>query len=82
MQGTRLLGDTDLPRSGPMTPEAVIMAKLRSEARLELQSNKPHNMLGYELLDPFEMEKDRFEEEVEDLAKSRLKKAMSAAGLS
>ena len=82
LQGTRLLGDTDLPRSGPMTPEAVIMAKLRSEARLELQSNKPHNMLGYELLDPFEMEKDRFEEEVEDLVKSRLKKAMAEAGLS
>lgn len=82
LQGTRLLGDTDLPRSGPMTPEAVIMAKLRSEARLELQSNKPQNISGYGLLDPFEVEKDRFEEEVEDLAKSRLKKAMAEAGLS
>lgn len=29
LQGTQLLGDTDLPRSGPTTPEAVIMAKLR-----------------------------------------------------
>ena len=82
LQGTRLLGDSDLPRSGPTTPEAVIMAKLRSEARQELQSNKSQNMSGYGLLDPFEMEKDRFEEEVEDLAKSRLKKAMAEAGLS
>ncbi len=82
LQGTRLLGDSDLPRSGPTTPEAVIMAKLRSEARQELQSNKPQNMSGYGLLDPFEMENDRFEEEVEDLAKSRLKKAMAEAGLS
>ncbi len=82
LQGTRLLGDSDLPRSGPTTPEAVIMAKLRSEARQELQSNKPQNMSGYGLLDPFGMEKDRFEDEVEDLAKSRLKKAMAEAGLS
>ena len=33
LQGTRLLGETDLPASGPTTPEAMIMAKLRNEAR-------------------------------------------------
>ena len=38
LQGTRLLGDTDLPRSGPTTPEAVILARLRSEARQELEA--------------------------------------------
>jgi transcriptional regulator with XRE-family HTH domain len=38
LQGTLLLGDTDLPRSGPTSPEAVIMAKLRSEARMELEA--------------------------------------------
>jgi transposase len=31
LQGTRLLGDSELPKSGPTTPEAIIMERLRSE---------------------------------------------------
>jgi transposase len=29
LQGTRLLGDSELPKSGPTTPEAIIMERLR-----------------------------------------------------
>jgi hypothetical protein len=75
LQGTRLLGDTDLPRSGPTTPEGVIMAKLRNEARMELEADGKH-------IDPFKIDLFSIEDEVEDLAKSRLEKAMAEAGLS
>lgn len=75
LQGTRLLGDTDLPSSGPMTPEGVIMSRLRAEARCELQAQgKGRN--------PFKVDMFGIDDEVENLAKSRLKKAMSEAGLS
>ena len=33
LQGTRLLGDTDLPKEGPTTPEGVLLAELRTDAR-------------------------------------------------
>jgi Homeodomain-like domain len=75
LQGTRLLGDTDLPRSGPTTPEGVIMAKLRNEARMELEADGKH-------IDPLKVDLFGIEDEVEDLAKSRLKKALAEAGLS
>ena len=75
LQGTKLLGDTDLPKSGPTTPEAVIMAKLRSEARMELEAEGKGR-------DPFKIDLFGIDDEVEDLAKSRLKKAMAEAGLS
>jgi len=75
LQGTRLLGDTDLLRSGPTSPEAVIMAKLRSEARQELEAEGKGR-------DPFKVDLFGIEDEVEDLANSRLKKAMAEAGLS
>jgi hypothetical protein len=75
LQGTRLLGDTDLPKSGPTTPEEVIMARLRSEARLELVAQGKGQ-------DPFKVDLFGIDDEVEDLANSRLKKAMAAAGLS
>jgi hypothetical protein len=39
LQGTRLLGNTDLPTGGPTTPEDVIMARLRSEAQMELEAD-------------------------------------------
>lgn len=62
---------------GPMTPEGVILQDLRSEARRELAAKegpaKPR------LFDPFREEE--FSARVEDLAKSRLKKAMAEAGL-
>jgi hypothetical protein len=85
LQGTRLLGDTDLSVGGPTTPEGVIMAGLRSKARQELEAEDKQNKPGYPMLefDPFrEMNAISFANRVEDLAKSRLKKAMAEAGLS
>ena len=78
LQGTRLLGETELPKGGSTTPEGVIMAELRTDARQELAAKEGPAMLG--LFDPF-MEED-LSARVEDLAKSRLKKAMAEAGLS
>ena len=75
LQGTRLMGDTDLPSSGLMTPEDVIMSRLRTEARMELLAQGKGR-------DPFKIDMFGIDDEVEDLAKSRLKKAMSEAGLS
>jgi hypothetical protein len=75
LQGTRLLGDTDLPMSGPTTPEGVIMAKLRREARKDLEAEGKGR-------DPFKVDLFGIEDEVEDLAKNRLQKALAEAGLS
>ena len=77
LQGTRLLGDTELPKEGPTTPEAVIMKDLRSEARQELAATE--GPTRSRLFDPF-MEED-LSARIEDLAESRLKKAMAEAGL-
>jgi len=82
LQGTRLLGDTELPKGGPTTPEDVIMKDLRSEARQELEAKngKRTQTLDY-LLDPALLEADQRKDEIEDLAKSKLQKAMAEAGL-
>ena len=84
LQGTRLLGETDLPKSGPMTPEAIIMERLRSEARFELMEEdkkKPRSL--WPEFDPLrEFNEIDFMQRVEDLARSRLEKAMAEAGLS
>ena len=77
LQGTRLLGDTELRVGGPTTPEAVIMAELRSEARQELAAKEGPAMPR--LFDPF-MEED-LSTRVEALAESRLQKAVAEAGL-
>ena len=87
LQGTRLLGDTDLPRSGPTTPEAVILEKLRSEAKREIaeadRQEKPMFPEFGVLADMNrEIREQEFANKVEDLAKSRLKRAMAEAGLS
>ena len=58
-----------------MTPEDVIMNRLRYEARMELTAQGKGR-------DPFKVDLFGIEDEVEDLAKSRLKKAMAEAGLS
>lgn len=81
LQGTRLLGEIDLPKEGPTTPEGVILQDLRSEARRELAAKEGPAMPRFEFY-PFqgEMEKN-FKDKVEALAKSRLKKAMAEAGL-
>jgi hypothetical protein len=75
LQGTRLLGDTELPTGGPTTPEAVILKRLRGEARQELEAEGKGK-------DPFKVDLFVIDDEVEALAKSRLKKAMTEAGLS
>lgn len=75
LQGTQLLGETKLNVGGPTTPEGVIMAELRTEARQELAANNKGR-------DPFKIDLFGIDDEVEDLAKSRLKKAMAEAGLS
>ena len=85
LQGTRLLGEKDLPIKGPMTPEAAILERLRSEARQELIEEDKQNKSRSPFMefDPFrEMNEINFANKVEDLAKSRLKKAMAEAGLS
>jgi hypothetical protein len=75
LQGTRLLGDTDLPMSGLTTPEGVVMARLRREAKQELEASGKYR-------DPLKIDLFGNEDKIEDLAKSRLKKALSEAGLS
>jgi hypothetical protein len=77
LQGTRLLGDTDLPKGGPTTPEEVLMAELRTDARQELAATEGPAMPRFDF-DPFRAE---IEDKVETLANSRLKKAMTEAGL-
>jgi hypothetical protein len=69
LQGTKLLGDTTLS-IGPTTPEAVLMGRLRSEARTELKAKAD---LGEYIFD--------LEDQVEGLARQRLKKALKEVGL-
>jgi hypothetical protein len=78
LQGTQLLGETKLNIGGPTTPEEVILGELRVEARKELASklNKIDKPFDFDLY-----ETHKVEEEIEALAKSRLKKAMAEAGL-
>jgi hypothetical protein len=82
LQGTQLLGDTDLPLKGPTTPEEVLLPDLRREARQEWEAKngKQNKTLDF-LLDPALLETDRRETEIEALAQSKLKKAMAEAGL-
>src|SRR5271157_4842163 len=75
LQGTQLLGETKLNIGGPTTPEGVIMAELRTEARQELEAKNKGR-------DPFKIDLFGIDDEVQDLAKSRLKKALAEAGLS
>jgi transcriptional regulator with XRE-family HTH domain len=74
LQGTRLLGDTALNLGGPTTTEGVILARLRYEAKQELVADGKHR-------DPFMVDLFGIEDEVEDLAKSKLKKALMEAGI-
>ena len=81
LQGTRLLGDTDLPKEGPTTPEGVLLPELRREARQELAATEGPTKSRFEF-DPFRAEmEEELSARVEDLAKSRLQKAMTEAGL-
>lgn len=70
LQGTSLLGDTDLPL-GPTTPEDVVFRKLKREAWAELSAKA----------DPRDIRIFSIEQEAEALAKGRLKKALAEAGL-
>jgi hypothetical protein len=77
LQGTRLLGDTELLKSGPTTPEGVVLQNLEREARSEL-------MAQIDTRDPiyYSFQMESIDMKVEELAKTRLKKAMAEAGLS
>ena len=76
LQGTQLLGETKLNIGGPTTPESVILEDLRMEARRELAHKiKKRDPLDFDLFESF-----KFDEEIEALAQSRLKKAMAEAG--
>jgi hypothetical protein len=73
LQGTRLLGDTDLSIRGPTTPRAVIRDKLKKEAweEVEAEHTPRERILDLQEID----EKSSF------LADSRLERAMAEAGL-
>ena len=78
LQGTQLLGETKVNIGGPTTPAGVILEDLRIEARREPAPK-------VDLRDPFDLDLSgthKFEEDIEALAQSRLKKAMAEAGLS
>jgi hypothetical protein len=73
LKSTKLSGEISMS-IGPTTPEDVILEGLKREARWELEDK----------MDPRDRMLNLFgiDEEVETLAKSRLKKAMAEAGLS
>jgi hypothetical protein len=70
MQGTKLLGDTDLSVGGPTTPEGVLMQRLESEAYAELKAQADPGDLMF-----------GFRDQAESLARQRLRRAMKDAGL-
>jgi hypothetical protein len=71
MQGTKLLGDTNLNLpTGPTTPEGVLMERLRIEARAELKAQAGPGDFMFGL-----------DDQVERLARQRLKGALNEAGL-
>jgi transposase len=80
LQGTQLLGETELHISGPTTPEDVILEDLRKEARIELapKLNEANNRKMFDI-DLYEV--NQVEEEIESLAQKRLKKALAEVGL-
>jgi lambda repressor-like predicted transcriptional regulator len=81
LQGTRLLGDTDLPTSGPTTPAEVLLPDLRREARLELVAKEGPAKSRFEFA-PFRAEmEEELSAKAETLAQSRLKRAMAEVGL-
>ena len=84
LQGNKLLGGSEVPKAGLTTPEAIIMERLRSEARKELvKEERKADPYGMSKLDPFrDVYDSSLDERVEDLARSRLKEAMAEAGLS
>ena len=84
LQGNKLLGGSDVPKAGLTTPEAIIMERLRSEARKELvKEEREADPYGVSKLDPLrDIYNSDLDERVEDLARSRLEDAMAAAGLS
>jgi hypothetical protein len=67
------LGEIELAKGVPTTPEGVIMAELRTDARRELAAKEGPAMPR--LFDPF-MEEE-LSARTEDLAESRLEKAMA-----
>ena len=84
LQVNNLLGGMDAPKAGPTDPEAIIMERLRFDARKELaEENKKKSPYSSFNLDPLSREIDdiALDRRVEELAKSRLVAAMAEAGL-
>lgn len=75
LQGTSLLGETKLPLEGPTTPEGVVQAELRIEARKELLAKA-------DPIDPLNIDLFEIEMKSRVLAQQRLEKALVEAGLS
>jgi len=73
LQGTRLLGETELHVGGPTTPEGVILEELRGEARKEIMAKTNLNGPMFSLYG----EMEEIERKVEDLAHRRLAKALA-----
>ena len=84
LQVNNLLGGMDAPKAGLTDPEAIIMERLRAEARVEVgeEYRKKHPYLSLNL-DPLSREIDeiKLDRQVEDLAKSRLEAALVESGL-
>ena len=84
LQVNNLLGGMVAPKAGLTDPEAIVMERLRSDARKELaEENKKKSPYSSLNLDPLSREIDEINlnREVESLARSRLEKAMEEAGL-
>jgi len=84
LQVNNLLGGMAAPKAGLTDPEAIIMERLRFDARKELtEENKKKSLYSSINLDPLSREIDdiALDRRVEELAKSRLVAAMAEAGL-
>jgi hypothetical protein len=82
LQGTRLLGETDLPMGGPTTPEGSDYEGPATWCPAGAGCSKKVRLYRDLSLTPFRAEiEENFEDKVETLAMSRLQKAMAKAGL-
>lgn len=79
LQVNNLLGGMDAPKIGPTSPEAIIMERLRAEARIEVgeEYRKKHPYSSFD----FELDAADLNNRVEELVNCRLKAAMAEAGL-
>jgi len=82
LQGTQLLGETELHYKWSTTPKTVVLEDLRREARIELAPKLMRSIIRKIMmfdLDLYEPIRSRMS--VRLLAQRRLKKALAEAGL-